>query len=247
MNLSGIVIAKNEEEVISKALKSLSFCDEVIVIDNDSSDKTADLAKELGAKVFKKSTDNFSELRNYGRENAQGKFLLYIDSDEVVSLELAENIMKAIASDKIAAYRIKRKNFYLGKNEWPYIEKMKRLFLKEKLMGWRGSIHESPISDGSVGDLDGFLLHFTHRNLGQMLNKTISWSDEEARIRLLAKHPKITWWRFPRVMITSFFSYYIKQKGFKLGTSGLIESIYQAFSTFITYAKLWEMQNKSTK
>lgn len=243
--ISGIIITKNEEEMLEDALKSLSFCDEIIIIDNYSTDKTFEIAQKYKAKVFKSKANSFSELRNIGKENAAHDYILYIDADERVDEALRKSILYEIKSNSsYSAYRISRKNFYLGENAWPKIEKLERLFKKEKLMGWRGEIHESPVVDGDIGQIDGALLHFTHRNLSQMLKKTIEWSDVESKIRVESKHPRMSWWRFPRVMITSFLSSYISQKGYKMGTAGLIESIYQSFSTFITYAKLWETQNK---
>lgn len=246
-SISAIIIAKNEEEIIENALKSLSFCDEIVVIDNESTDKTGEIARKYKAVVFKKNSSNFSVLRDFGRENSKGDYMLYVDADEVVTDTLRKSILFEIKSNSsIAAYKIKRKDFYLGQNEWPRVEEILRFFKKENLVGWKGEIHESPVVDGDIGKLDGFLLHYTHRNLNQMLTKTIEWSDVESKIRIEAKHPKMTWWRFPRVMITTFFDYYLRQKGYRLGTAGLIESVYQSFSTFITYAKLWEIQKKSS-
>jgi len=243
--ISAVIIAKNEEKIIENALESLKFCDEIIVVDNASEDKTAQIAKSFGAKVIRKESDNFSQLRNTGQENSAGDYLLYIDADEIVDETLSKSILFEIKSNSsTSAYRLKRKNFYLGKYEWPYEEEIIRLFKKSKLLKWTGKIHESPLVDGNIANLDGYILHFTHRDLSQMLKKTTEWSDIESEIRLKAKHPKMTWWRFPRVMITTFVKYYLIQKGYKLGTAGLIESIYQTYSMFITYAKLWEMQNK---
>ncbi|MCL5069286.1 MAG: glycosyltransferase family 2 protein [Actinobacteria bacterium] len=247
MKLSAIVIAKNEEAMISECLDSLSFCDEIIVINNDSSDKTENIAKKLGAKVYNLNTFDFSELRNLGLNKAQGEWLLYIDADERISNLLRESVKSHISNYEyrnIKAYKIKRKNFYLGNNEWPYIEKLERLFKKDSLKGWKGQLHESPLIDGNVEELDGFLLHYTHRDLSSMLTKTIEWSKIEAELRYKTSHPKITWWRLPRVMLTAFFDSYIKQQGYRAGTAGLIESIYQSFSMFITYARLWELQQK---
>ncbi len=281
MRISAIVIAKNEENMIADCLDSLSFCDEIIVVDNGSQDRTVDVSERLGAKVLKLDSESFAQLRNFGFSKASGDWVLYVDADERVSNELRKSIESVIRSRSIAwgpvtpsshpmssvtgslraldgtpsgratpkipvAYRIKRKNFYLGNYEWPYIEHPQRLFKKDKLKEWKGQLHESPIVDGDTGDLDGFLLHFTHRDLSSMLDKTNKWSDIEARLRLLANHPKMSWWRFPRVMTWAFFNSYILQSGWKVGTAGLIESIYQAFSIFITYAKLWEMQNKKS-
>ncbi len=248
MTISGIVIAKNEEEMIKDCLSSLKFCDEIIVIDNGSTDKTAEIAKESGARVVIYKTDDFSELRNKGLEISSSDWCVYVDADERVTKELEKEIIEKIKnSARYKAFRLKRKNYYLGfskKNEWPYIEKHERVFKKGSLKKWRGKLHESPIVDGEVGDLENFLLHFTHRNLTQMLDKTIEWSEIEAETRFKNNHPKMSWWRFPRVMISAFFDSYFKQGGYKIGTAGLIESIYQSFSIFITYAKLWEKQKK---
>lgn len=231
--------------MIEDAIKSLSFCDEIIVIDSGSTDGTKEYALSEGAKVYEISSNDFSELRNLGLEKAESDWVLYIDADERVDKELEESIKKAISAESDnAAYFVKRKNYYFGKNQWPKIEKLERLFKKEKLKGWKGKLHESPVIEGKVGVLNGNLLHFTHRDLESMLNKTIEWSSQEALLRYNANHPRMSWWRFPRVMMTAFFNSYVKQQGFKAGTVGIIESIYQSFSMFITYAKLWELQNK---
>ena len=246
--ISGIIIAKNEEEMISPAIKSLSFCDEVIIVDNGSTDRTKEISEKLGALVYEIDTNDFSELRNFGLQKAKYDWIIYIDADERVDETLSASIRKAVLNPTdYSAYYLKRKNFYFGNHEWPKIEKMERFFKKEKLKSWRGKIHETPDIDGKIGDLDGFLLHYTHRDLESMVSKTAEWSTTEALLRYNQNHPQMSWWRFPRVMITAFFDSYIKQKGFKAGAIGVIESIYQAFSAFITYAKLWEFQNLEKK
>lgn len=256
MKISGVVIAKNAENLVADCLESLSFCDEIIVVDAGSDDRTREVAERLGASVFEHKSQDFSKLRNFGLQKAKGEWILYVDTDERVTRELVHDIKYQVANkqslslrdgkykDIIAAFKVRRKNFYLGNHEWPHIEKIERLFKKTHLKGWQGEIHESPIINGKVGELEGFLLHYTHRDLESMLEKTIEWSKAEAELRLKASHPKMTWWRFPRVMAVAFFDSYIRQGGWKIGTAGLIESIYQAFSIFITYARLWELQNK---
>lgn len=249
--ISAIVIAKNEENMIADCLDSVSFCDEIVVVDGGSDDRTAEVAKRMGANVFTFKSDDFSKLRNFGLSKARYEWVLYADADERMTEELRREINHLIIDngrvEKLNAYFLHRKNFYFGsskKNEWPHIEKLERFFRKDKLKGWRGELHERPIIYGKIGELDGYLLHYTHRDLTSMLNKTIKWSKVEAELRLKSNHPKIVWWRFLRVMFTAFFDWYIRQKGWKTGTVGLIESIYQMFSMFITYARLWEIQNK---
>ncbi|MBI2031285.1 MAG: glycosyltransferase family 2 protein [Candidatus Levybacteria bacterium] len=244
--ISAVVITKNEEEKIKDCIESISFCDEIIIVDNNSQDKTCEIAHKMGAKVFSLKSDSFSDLRNFGLEKASFEWILYVDADERVSEKLREEISLAVNNFRngIVSYRFKRKNFYFGNHEWPYIEKMERLFLRKKLKSWKGKLHESPIFDGDIKELEGFLLHFTHHDLSSMVTKTLSWSEIEAGLKFSNNHPKMTWWRFPRVMLSAFLDSYIKQSGWKAGTAGIIESIYQAFSIFITYARLWEFQNK---
>lgn len=246
IKISGIVIARNAENVIADCLDSLSFCDEIIVVDNKSEDRTREIAAKMGAKVVEHSSESFSELRNVGMKKAQGEWILYADTDERISKELAENIKNKIINDdnNFSTFKIQRKNFYFGNHEWPYIERLERMFRKDKLVGWYGELHESPKVNGNIGLLEGYLLHYTHRDLTSMVNKTIKWSKVEARLRFQAGHPKMTWWRFPRVMMTAFLDSYIRQGGWKVGTVGLIESMYQSFSIFVTYARLWEIQQE---
>lgn len=246
IKISGVVITKNAENVIADCLDSLSFCDEIVIVDSKSEDRTREIAEKMRAKVFEYESYDFSQARNFGLRKALGEWVVYVDSDERVTPSLHEEIIKSINNpiNKYAGFRIKRKNFYFGGHEWPYIEHLERLFKKDKLEGWYGKLHESPKFRGEIGELDGYLLHYTHRDLGSMLAKTIEWSKIEAELRFKSGHPQMTWWRFPRVMLTAFFDSYIKQGGWKVGVIGLIESMYQSFSIFVTYARLWEMQRE---
>src|SRR5258708_7509117 len=243
MKLSAIIIAKDAEENIGKTISSLPFSDEIIVIDNESSDNTIGVAKKHGAVVYIHKQKDFADQRNYGLEKAKGKWVLYVDTDEIVSKELAVNIQKVITDEtNIAAYTLMRKNFYLGNYPWPYIESILRLFKKSALKQWYGQLHESPNVNGSIGSLKGFLYHYSHQNLSLMVDKTIVYSKFEAETRLHSHHPEMVLWRFPRVMISAFLNSFVTQGGWKAGTPCIIESIYQSFSIFITYARLWELQ-----
>jgi len=245
--ISAVVIAKDSEQIIRACLESLKFCDEIIVIDAGSKDKTVEVAKKFGAKVLNFEPDDYAGSRNLGLKSANYDWILYVDTDERVSSELARNIKYQISNIKyqnIIAYKVRRKNFYLGKYEWPNVEKLERLFRKDSLKGWYGKIHESPTVEGKLRTLEGFLYHYTHRDLTSMLDKTIEWSKIEADLRFKTNHPAMNGLRFVRVMLTAFFDSYIRQGGWKIGIPGLIESIYQSFSIFITYARLWEIQQK---
>ncbi len=250
--LSVIILTKNSENLLADCIESVKeIADEIIVIDDNSTDRTVGLAKHLGARVenSKTTSNNFAEKRNIGLKKAKSKWILYIDDDERLTPELRQSIQSItnLKKPEYQAYKILRKNYYFGGHVWPFIENLERLFEKSLLKGWSGPVHETPKVDGEIGQLTGLILHYTHRDLTSMVNKTIEWSKIEAELRFKSNHPPVVWWRFPRVIMTGFFNSYIRQKGYKAGTVGLLESIYQAFSMFITYARLWEMQQKKSQ
>lgn len=244
-SISAIILSKNEETRIEKCIESVRWADELIVVDNGSTDTTVEKAKKLNAKIIVQPGINFSTLRDAGAKVAIGEWLLYIDADENVTEDLKNEILKTIRqkSDKVQGYYISRKNYYLG-CEWPTRDKMIRLMKKEALISWIGTVHEHPEIQGEIGELREPLIHNTHRTLFEMVEKTNEWSEIEAELRIQAKHPKMAGWRFVRVMGSAFWKSYIHEEGWKAGAIGLIESVYQAFSMFITYAKLWERQQK---
>lgn len=244
MKLSVIVLTKNEEQQIAGCLESLEWAEEIIIVDSGSVDKTIAIARKFTDKIFLNRENDFSAKRNLGLAEAKGEWLLYVDADERVSSKLQSEIEAVIEEDSFIAYSIPRKNFYYGNHEWPYLEKIERLFKKNGLKEWKGKLHESPIINGPIGELRNPLLHYTHRDLSSMVEKTIEWSKIEAQLRFEVNHPPVVWWRFPRVMLSEFYRSYIKQGGWKVGTVGVIESVYQSFSIFVTYARLWEIQQQ---
>lgn len=242
-SISAVILTKNEETRIAECMNSVAWADEIIVVDNGSTDKTVEIAKKLNAYVIIDQSNDFSGLRNKGAEIAKGTWLLYIDADEVVTTKLRKEIEEKI-KESSSAYYISRRNYYLG-HEWPTKDKMIRLIRKEALIAWNSKLHEHPEIRGFIGDLKEPLIHNTHRTLSEMVEKTNEWSDIEADLRLQANHPHMVAWRFFRVMGSAFWKSYIYEGGWKAGIVGWIESMYQAFSMFITYAKLWEKQQKT--
>jgi len=244
--ISAIILTKNDAARIQECLESVAWADELIVVDHGSTDNTVTVAERMGASVvIEKGEVDFSHLRNVGKEKATGDFLLYVDSDERVTPELKKEILALVGTftpgKSPVAYFLRRNNYYLGR-PWPYQDKMERLFWAKGLVGWKGKLHEAPRVDGSVGELTNPLLHHTHRTLEEMVAKTNQWSEIEAELRLRAHHPPVVFWRFIRVMASAFFRSFVTQGGWRAGSVGWIESIFQAYSACITYAKLWEMQ-----
>lgn len=248
MKLSAIILSRNSQAHIRKCIASVSWADEVLLIDSHSTDKTAQIAKEMGATVLAHTTNNFAKQRTYAINKAKHEWIFYIDVDERVTDDLRSQIETVVSDSqetnerKFVAYTVERKNYYLGDHEWPKTERLERLFLKSNLNKWRGALHETAEFDGLCGSLSGYLLHYTHTDLTSMLLKTNEWADIESDLIIASNHPPIVWWRFLRIMVTKFFDSYIKQGGWRVGTAGLIESIFQAYSYFVIYAKAWEKQ-----
>lgn len=251
LKLSAIVLTKNEEPVIEDCLQSIKWVDEIVVVDNGSTDKTLEIVKKFGVKKIVEASENsnFSDRRNQGAKEANGEWLLYVDADERVTPELKKEIESLIP--KFAAYAIPRKNIRLTKvlyhgGWWP--DYVLRLMRKDKLIGWEGELHEQPKIDGEVGKLKEAFLHYSHRgSLEHKLQNTINWSEIEGRRMFDAKHPPMNTLRFLSAMWREFYSRMIKQKAFLDGTEGVMEAFYQVFSVFISYARLWELQQREKK
>lgn len=245
--ITAIILTRNEEKNLKDCLESLKWTDEIIIVDDCSNDKTIEIAKKYTNKIIVHKMINFSDQHNFAVTYATGDWLLYVDADERVGDDLKEEITKKIANDNYQGYEILRLNNFLGQfmyhGGW-YPEYLIRLMKKKALEKWQGEIHETAKVTGIIGRIDKPILHFAHRSISEMLNKTIKWAKIEALLRFQANHPKMNLKRFLGAMWREFFYRAIKKSGWKDGIIGWIEIIYQTYSVFITYASLWEMQNK---
>lgn len=248
--LSGIIITKNEETVIKDSVISLGFCDEILVVDTGNTDDTNKIAKEYGAKIVKSSGNDYSKFRNDGLSHAKGDWILYLDADERITPLLKIEIEKTINTDtEYSAFEIPRRNIYLAKEihfgGWGN-DAVIRLFKKRNLNGYKNPLHEQPVVEGSIGRLENGMVHFSHRGLYSMLNKTFGFTAYESDLRFENGHPLMKSWRFIRVMFTELWKRMVKQRAFLDGTEGIIDALFQMFNSFIIYARLWEKQNKIT-
>ena len=243
-SISVVILTKNEEVLIAECIKAIQKIDplEIIVIDDNSDDGTVSIAQYHGARVERHKKIDFAEARNFGLSQAKAEWVLYIDADEIITDSLSKEIISAVKHDTdTAGYYVTRINYFLGKR-WPGFERLLRMVRKSHFIDWFGKVHETARVNGRTQIFFQELSHYTHRDISEMVENTVVWSETEAQLRLDADHPGVVWWRFPRVMIPTIFNYLVRQSGWKIGTVGLIESLYQSFSLFITYARLWEMQ-----
>ncbi len=251
MNISAIVITKNEEKMIEDCLKSIDFAEEIILVDTGNSDKTNTIAKKYKAKIVKfTGIGSFPDWRNKGAKNATGDWILYLDADERITPSLREEIKKIMREDGVKnAYAIPRRNFIFGKefhHSGQYPDYQKRLFNKSEFIKWTGEVHEEPKFNGDLGHLKNPMLHIKNMTLTEMVEKTNEWSEIEAKLMFDAKHPPMNVFRFGTAMIREFWLRMVVQTAFLDGKEGIIYAIYQVFSKFTSYAKLYELQLKGT-
>jgi len=244
--ITAIILADNREKIIEGCFKTLTWVHEKILIDLGSQDKTLEIARKYGWRIIKGSKEyNFSKWRNQGAKSARGEWLLYIDSDERVMKALQEEILSTINNQQltISSYHLPRKNYFLGKEfKTTYPDYQLRLIRKKALIKWQGKIHETPDVKGEIGKLKNPLVHLSHRSLDLCLENTLKWSWLEAENRFKAGHSRMNSLRFLRIILTGFWDQFVRKKIWKEGTEGVIEGIYQVFSLFFTYVRLWEMQ-----
>lgn len=247
--ISAIVLTKNQDHLLETCLASVKWADEIVIVDDESTNGVLDVARSYTDKIFIHKLTNFADQRNYAMGKASGDWVLFIDPDERVTKQLRDEIQSVIAGahPELAAWAIPRRNFFLGSEQkrvggWP--DYVIRLLKKSSFRSWQGELHEQPAYEGKLVHLKNPLIHLTHTDIESMTKKTLAWSKIEAQLRINAKHPPMTGPRFLKIFGTTFFDWYVKKGGYKGGTTGTIESIFQTFSVFITYAQLWEMQQK---
>lgn len=248
MKLSALILAKNEEMLIEDCLKQLNFADEIIVLDQNSDDQTEKIAKKYASKVLKTNETNFDINRNTLKEEANGDWLLYVDCDERISVDLKNEISILMTKNEFSAYYFSRKNYVLGKwlkhgGWWP--DHVPKLFKNENLKGWQGTVHESPQVTGNFGYAKNPLEHITAKSISKMLSKTIKWAKIEADLRYRANQSRVTAPKVVKAVVVEFTGRYFIKFGVLDGTVGLIQSIFQALHQAVVLIYLWELQNNT--
>ena len=195
---------------------------------------------------------NFSKWRNLGFKSSTQQWIIYIDADERVTPDLQRKIIAIVKSknSKFTHYAIPRANHFLGQRVrygGSYPDYVKRLYNRDFFNGYKGVLHEEPIITGELGYIDSDLLHYTHRDLTSMVNKTLVWSDTEAQALFKSGHPPVVWWRFIRMMLTKLWERLVKQQMWRDKEVGWVSVIFEVFNTFLIYARLWELQQKQNQ
>lgn len=244
--ISVVILTKNEEQNIGKCLESVKWCDEIIIIDDNSLDKTVEIAKKYKTTIYKHAlNNNFSAQRNFGISKAKHNWILFVDSDEVVSDALAYEISNAIQLkdqnlNDFNGFYIRRTDLMWGK-QFNYGEtgNIRLLRLAKKDSGlWIGLAHEKWKIKGSIGNLINPLFHFPHKTLEEFLEKINFYTDIRAK-ELKEKNIRAGIWTVFLYPLGKFIVNYVLKRGFMDGIHGLIFAIIMSFHSFLVRGKLW--------
>lgn len=240
-----IILAKNEQEMLANCLQTVKWADHVLVVDNGSTDQTAQIAENFGAQVIGFSHSSFARLRNEPLKHVDSDWVLYLDPDERITPTLAKEILVHLETGQADALAFNRKNICYG-TEFEHggwaDDQVTRAFKTAALEEWQGDIHESPVFQGQVKELHTPLLHLTHRNTTDGLKKTIQWTAIEARLLAEADAPKVNFFTLIRKGVMEFLRRAVFKKGYKDGMPGMIEALVQSINRILVYIQLWELQ-----
>ncbi|MCD8351155.1 MAG: glycosyltransferase family 2 protein [Planctomycetaceae bacterium] len=246
--VSGLVLTKNEEEMLPGCLASLAWADEIVVIDSGSTDKTRDIAEAAGARFLQREFDHFSAQYNYGIENAAGPWILILDADEVLDDSLQDAIRKLLAgATEYDIYNLTRDAYFLGQrlksSSWSG-EKLPRLFRKGSL-AYQGMVHSVMDTGGRpIGTVDeGRILHYTYRSLDQFFTKmrlyTSLWARNAHQAGKTASMP----YAFATSLWRMIHNYVFRGEVFD-GAIGLFLSATAGIYTFEKYMRLWDLNRQ---
>jgi len=235
----------NNARTIERALASVAFADELIVVDSGSTDGTLEIVRAATDRVVERQWPGFQEQYQFAQNQCTHDWVLFLDADEEISPALANEIQARFsgvaADDSVLGYNVRRRTFFLGRwilhGAWGRDSEI-RLYNRQHSR-WEGGLHASVEVDGDVGALRHFYYHYTYEDIGdqlQTLDKyaTIGASDLEERgcscslVRLIGNP------------VLGFVRDYVLRLGFLDGIAGLVIAVNTAFATFNKYAKLRE-------
>ncbi len=239
--ITAIVLTKNEEKNIKECLEGLNWCDELLVIDDNSEDNTTKIAKECGAKVLDHSLDDdFAAQRNFGLSKAQSEWIFFVDADERVSKKLGNEIEEKIKEDnKVEGYYLKRNDYFLSRLlRYGETGSLRILRLGRKNSGkWNRRVDEVWGVKGQTETLENPLLHFSHSNLVQFLESINKRSTLNAQY-LFENGYNLNLFEWSKPFL-KFIQNYLLKLGFLDGVRGFIFAVLMSLHSFLVRGKLY--------
>jgi glycosyltransferase involved in cell wall biosynthesis len=244
--LSAVLITRNEEKKLEECLRSVSFADEIIIVDSGSSDSTPQIAARFGAHFSFKNFENFAAQKNAAIQKASGEWVLSIDADERLSSELAAEIQQVLKTSEHNGYWVRRENFIFGRHMRYGAQRddlQLRLFRRDKAE-FQGTVHERVELQGTCGQLTHSMQHHSTENLADYFRRFPLYTELEAQ-KIYSKGIKPSAVHILLKPIAEFIYFYFLRLGFLDGLAGLQYQILSSFYTSVKYMKALEFSKKA--
>jgi glycosyltransferase involved in cell wall biosynthesis len=242
--ISVYMITRNNERTVERALASVTWADEIVVVDSFSTDKTPEICRRFTDRVIQRPWPGFREQYQHAADLTTHPWIIFIDADEEVSQELAEEIQRVVkeGGESFDGFILYRRTYYLGRwirhGAW-YPDYEIRLYHREKGK-WEGGLHAKIVVDGNVGSLQHEVLHTTYRDISDQIQTIDLYSQIEAEDMFKAGERFSLFKLLFRPPFRWIKEYLFKQ-GFRDGVPGLVIIVATMFYVFIKHAKLWEL------
>lgn len=243
--LSVVIITKNEESNIKACLESVKWAEEIIVVDDNSTDRTVEIAQRYTNRIFQKKMDIEGRHRNWAYAQARNSWVLSLDADERVTPELKEEITKTISnSGEIKGFTIPRRN-YIG-NYWVkyggwYPSPQLKLFKKENFSWEEVEVHPRAYLQGASRKLKADIIHYSYKDFEDFLSKMNKQTTLEA-IKWVKDKRRMGKGRVFRRTCDRFLRTYFRKKAYKDGFIGFVISLFAGFYQVLSYVKYWELK-----
>lgn len=249
--LSAVILVKNEEKNIESCLETLLWCDEIIIIDDFSTDSTIERIKTVNSSkinIYKhKSNDNFSLQRNFALTKVKKEWVLFVDADERVPEPLRNEIVSVVSNSKgVLGYSLKRVDNIWGKElRHGEIGKSSFVRLAKRNSGkWIGAVHEEWKIEGRIKKLNNVLYHYPHQTLEVFLKEINFYTSIRAE-ELYKEGKKANWLSIPIYTKGKFIMNFFVKRGFLDGVPGLISALLMSFHSFLVRGKLWMLTKEN--
>lgn len=248
-SISAFVVCCNEENNIRRCLESLKWCDEIVIVDSGSTDRTLEICREYTDKIFCRDWAGHRLQKQFALEQCSCEWVLNIDSDEEVSTYLRGEILEVLSRSKkngneIKGYDICRVVYFLGRwwDRGGWYPEYRRRFFRREFTRWGGiDPHEKALVDGPTKRLRGQLYHYTYSDFSHQIDSLNKHSSLMAK-QLHSRGRRCGLFNLWFNPLLRFVKFYILKRGFREGVPGLIIACLEAFYVFLKYIKLWELQ-----
>ncbi len=241
--VSAVLIVKDEEAAIGPCLEALKWCDEVVVVDSDSSDRTVEIARAHGARVIRHDWAGYGKQKDFAVSQSANDWVLCVDADEIVSPELRASIEAVLRAPACGAYEMPRCNRFMGRflrHGEGYPDWNLRLFDRRRARWSEDPVHENVRTDETVGRLHGDLVHESAETLRSYLEKQNRYTSLQAEaLYRRGVRPSVV--KLVLSPLVRFLKFYVLRLGFLDGVPGLVHIAIGCFNTFSKNAKLFEL------